>query len=152
MRNRWIEVKVWYELIVQRTGELLDTDISQPLPIDNNTPTTITENNTKHAIPTNNCLSNIINMNWWDTPEAWQYFGYLHPRNEEERGESVKQIVLVQMKKFRKGFLTSSGWRGVVKDSDIHNKASAAFIFQIKCCCKYIYDALSIALIKKRQP
>ena len=91
-------------------------------------------------------------MNWWEMPEAYCYFGYFRARNEEERQESVKDIMMRRIKLFRAGFLTSSGWRNVVEDGDIHNKANEFFIYQIKRRCRYLFHALSIALINKDNP
>ena len=97
----------------------------------------------------NDALMEITNMNWWKTPEAWRYFGIHNPRCKEEKDVLVKELMLNRIRRFKNGFLTSGGWREVVEDGDIKNKAGAFFIFQIKRRCKYLYHALSIALIKK---
>ena len=87
---------------------------------------------------------------YWTSPEARKFFGYYRPKCKEDCEIPVIDIIYNRIILFRKGALTSSGWRDVLDDRDIDNVCTAPFIMQIQKKCRYLCSALSI-LYKDRK-
>ena len=99
--------------------------------------------------------SAIQNETWWDSPEAWKLFGELVSANaEEEETQDDNQLTIFDLrrtvgrriKRLRKGYTTSDGWRNVIDDYDSQGLCTGPDIFNVQMKCRYLVVALQVAL------
>ena len=86
-----------------------------------------------------------IRQDYWHSTEAWKVFGVFGIGKDSAECE-IKELLFNRLAKFKKAFLTCDGWKDLMEDGDSGNHCKDAFIFNIRKKCKYLYQAVNLAL------
>ena len=86
---------------------------------------------------------------YFQSPEARKYHGYLRPTSDEERTKPVIEIVTNRIQRFYHAVHSVHGWREVLEDDDSENKYSQSDIHTLKHHCFFLYETLTIFVSKK---
>jgi hypothetical protein len=87
----------------------------------------------------------------WDAPETFKYFLGKRRYAEMKRDKALHTVNIkghleMQIKKFRKAYLTFDGWRDIVDDKDPYNLCSHYEIFVFRMKARYLAVTLSLML------
>ena len=100
--------------------------------------------------PTNITANEILNQDFFESPEANCLFGTIGARTTED-DVSVRTVIQKRIDKLTEGFSTPNGWKCVLEDLDSCGTCSPFQIYNIQIKCRYVVVALRIALRKMGQ-
>ena len=128
------------------TTNLPSTTVSTPLP----PPSTTAESDAAPSPPANVAANEILNQDFFDSPEANILFGIIGVTTEEE-DVSVRTTIERRINKLTEAFSTPDGWKCILEDRDACQTCTPFQIYNVQMKCRYIAIALRVALRKMGQ-
>ena len=107
--------------------------------------TTTAESDTPPPPPRNVAANDILNQDFFESPEANCLFGIIGTAEEDV---SLRTVIQERINKLTEAFSTPNGWKCVLEDRDSCQTCSPFQIYNIQIKCRYIAFALRIALKK----
>ena len=117
---------------------------------DSDTNTTTAESDAAPSPPANVAANEILNQDFFDSPEANILFGMICNTTTEE-DVSVRTTIERRINKLTEAFSTPDGWKCVLEDRDASQTCTPFQIYNIQMKCRYIAIALRVALRKMGQ-
>jgi hypothetical protein len=113
--------------------------------------TTIVSGRKKHRTTRNSLNTEEVathfqqSMNYWNSGECLRVFGIARP-STDDANDDLKQVIQNRISIIRNAYHESAGWREVIDDKDSGNLYTEHDTFNLRWTCRYIVEALEIAL------